>query len=679
MSVWIISENGERVKLLDSFHPKIYVSGTSDDLSELAEQLVNCESVAWWRYVEKCVDFMESNRSRVLEIAATDYREIPRFARQLLELGEDQRFRLHNVDIPSLQTYLYDKDIFPLAFVEVTVRGGRLTYRLLDSVESVNSEIPPLRVMSLRVETTTKGNVPSFNDPIRSIVLEWDGESVVIEEGGESERILRLVEVVREKDPDIILTRGGDSFLFPYLAYRAMVNGVANELVLGRECFSLRAEKRRGRTFFSYGRTYFKAPERRLYGRVHVDEANTFIYSACGLEGLVEVSRTCRVPLHRAARASIGTIMSSLQLYQAIKDGILIPWKKREPEAFKSAWELLVADRGGFVFEPKLGIHECVAEVDFSSMYPTLMAKLNISAETVLCKCCPDSRLRVPELDYNVCEKREGIVPQTLKIILKKRAAYKRLRNQVESLESRRVYDSRQRALKWILVTCFGYLGYRNSRFGKVDAHIAVCAFARDALLKTVRMAEEMGFGVVHGIVDSLWLKKEGASPKEYVELCKAVYREVGVQLKVEGRYRWIVFLPSRMHGEVPVLNRYYGVFETGKIKVRGIEAVRGDTPPFIRRAQLDMVKVLAKASNSEEFKEKIPKSVEVLRDHVEKLKSSNVDIQDLIIARHLSKNPGRYSHDVFQAVAARQLMKEGVEISGGQTVRYLDRIIVFL
>jgi len=672
MTVWIIIENGERVRLTDKFHPKIYVSGKMADLSKLTGQLATRESVASWRYVEKHADFMENKRSRVLEITTTDCRRIPYFARKLLRLGGYQRFRLHNVDVPDAQTYLYDRNIFPLAFVGVAVQGNRLAYWLLDSVESVNYKIPPLRLMRMRVEIVTERRVPSFSDSIGSIILECDGESVVIEEGDESEKLLKMVEAVREKDPDVIFTRGGDSFLFPYLARRALVNGVLNKLVLGREDVPLRAERRRGITFFSYGRVYFKAPMRRLYGRIHVDEENTFIYSACGLDGLIEVSRTCRVPLHRAARASIGTIMSSLQLYQAVKDDILIPWKKREPEAFKSAWELLVADRGGFIFEPKLGIHDWVAEVDFSSMYPTLMAKRNISAETVLCKCCPDSSLRVPELGYNVCQKREGIVPRTLKMILKKRGIYKRMRNDAEDPKLRQVYNRRQNALKWILVTCFGYLGYKNARFGKVDAHIAVCAFARDALLKTVRMAEEKGFEVVHGIVDSLWLKKEGASPREYVELCKAVSKEIGVQLNVEGRYRWIVFLPSRTHVEVPVLNRYYGVFESGKIKVRGIEAVRRDTPSFIRRAQMDMITVLAKAPNSEAFMKRIPESVEVLRGYVEKLMKRDVDVRDLIIVKQLSMHPDRYAHDVFQAIAAKQLLKEGIEVSGGQTVRYL-------
>jgi DNA polymerase elongation subunit (family B) len=672
MTVWIIAENGERVKLTDRFQPKIYVSGKMADLSKLTDHLATSRSVASWRYVEKFADFMEHKTSRVLEITTTDCRRIPYFARKLLRLGGYQKFRLHNVDVPDAQTYLYERDIFPLAHVAVTDQGDRLAYWLLDSVESVDYDVPPLRIMRMHVEIVTDRPVPSFNDEIGSIALECEGERVVIEDGDEGEKILKMVEAIKEKDPDILLTRGGDSFLFPYLARRALVSGVLNRLILGREDVPLRAKKRRGITFFSYGRVYFKAPMRRLYGRIHIDEENTFIYSACGLDGLIEVSRTCRVPLHRAARASIGTIMSSLQLYQATKDDILIPWKKREPETFKSAWELLVADRGGFIFEPKLGIHDWVVEVDFSSMYPTLMAKRNVSAETVLCKCCPDSKLRVPELGYNMCEKREGIVPRTLKMILKKRVTYKRLRNEAEDPKLKRVYNDRQNALKWILVTCFGYLGYKNARFGKVDAHIAVCAFARDALLKTVRMAEERGFEVVHGIVDSLWLKKEGASPREYVELCNAVSKEIGVQLNVEGRYRWIVFLPSRMHAEVPVLNRYYGVFESGKIKVRGIEAVRRDTPPFIEKAQMHMIRVLAKAPNSKAFLKKIPEAVEVLRGYVEKLKKRDVDVKDLIIAKQLSMHPHRYAHDVFQAIAAKQLMKEGIEVSAGQTVRYL-------
>ena len=153
-----------------------------------------------------------------------------------------------------------------------------------------------------------------------------------------------------------------------------------------------------------------------------------------------------------------------MQIYQAIKVGVLIPRNKSIPEAFKSAYDLLVGDRGGIAYDPRVGLHDDVGEVDFSSMYPGLMVKYNISAETVLCKCCPNSSKRIPELNYRICEKRVGIVPKTLRFIVEKRQIYKRLRDEAKDANMKEVYDHRQGALKWILVTCFGYLGYRNAK-----------------------------------------------------------------------------------------------------------------------------------------------------------------------------------------------------------------------
>lgn len=672
MTVWIITENGDRVKFIDAFQPKIYVSGNITDLAKLASKLNGSKSVAKWGYTEKYADIMSDKKSRVLEITLTDCSVRSNFARKILRFGGYERFRLHNVDVPDVQLYFYEKGIFPLAYVGVALQGKRLAYWLMDSVETVDYRLPPLRELKLQVLIAKKKIIPSLSDPIESIIIQSNGREIILNEGDEAHKLLGMVEVVQREDPDVVLSEGGDSFLFPYLARRALVNGVSERLILGRASVPLLSKRRRGASFFSYGRVYFKAPMNRLYGRVHIDVQNTFIYSSSSLQGLIEVSRTCRVPLQRAARASIGTIMSSLQLYQAIQNEILIPWKKSEPESYKSGWELLIADRGGFIFEPKLGIHDNVVEVDFASMFPTLMATRNISAETILCKCCPNSSVRVPELGYNVCRKREGIVPKTLWLILRKRTLYKELRNETEDPELKEIYDQRQGALKWILVTCFGYLGYKNSRFGKVDAHIAVCAFARDALLRTVRIAEERGFEVVHGIVDSLWLKKKGAEPRDYAELCGTVSREIGVSLNVEGRYRWIVFLPSKTHAGVPVLNRYYGVFDSGKIKIRGIEARRADTPKFIYDAQMDMIRVLAKARNSQEFLVRISEALDVLRNYAKKLIEGKVAAGDLLIAKRLSLRPSEYTHDVLQAIAAKQLMKAGAEITAGQTVQYL-------
>jgi DNA polymerase-2 len=51
------------------------------------------------------------------------------------------------------------------------------------------------------------------------------------------------------------------------------------------------------------------------------------------------------------------------------------------------------------------------------------MMQHNISAETILCSRCPAPT--VPEARYNICKKREGFVPKTLRPILERRGYFK--------------------------------------------------------------------------------------------------------------------------------------------------------------------------------------------------------------------------------------------------------------
>jgi DNA polymerase elongation subunit (family B) len=672
IAVWIITENDERIKLKDKFQPKIYVSAEQDEIERLASRLYNNQIIASWNFTYKYAQPTDTEKTRVLELTLKDCRKTQTLTRNILRMGDYLRYEIHNCDLRGDHAYFFSHDIFPLAFVEIKNEKAGLEYTLLDSVTSTDYAVPELRVMKLRVEIAKKGKIANFKDPIGAIQVTQDEKEICIDSGEETDKLLRAIKAVKELDPDIVVTSGGDSYLFPYLTQRATINNVLEDFIPSRDRTPFTPKKPSGRTFFSYGRTFYRAGTIRLYGRIHVDESNTFILSEAGFEGLIEIARTCRVPLHTAARNSVGSSMSSLQFYQAIKDDVLIPRNKSIPEAFKTAYELLVGDRGGFVFEPKVGAHDFVGEVDFSSMYPVLMANNNISAETVLCKCCPDSPLRIPELNYHICTKRKGIVPKTLSLVVNKRLFYKRMKEETRNQQLREVYDKRQIALKWILVTCFGYLGYRNAKFGTVDGHMGVCAFGREALLKAAHTAEKHGFKVVHGIVDSLWLKKRDATVEEYTGLCKIISEQVGVPINFEGRYKWIVFLPSKTHPRIGVLNRYYGVMENGKVKVRGLEVRRRDTPRFVYDAQKEMIETLASANNSIELCQRIPEALEVVKKYLQKLLDGEVPIWDLIVTKHLSRNPKRYRQHVSQVIAAEQLMKEGADVHAGSSIRFL-------
>jgi len=217
-----------------------------------------------------------------------------------------------------------------------------------------------------------------------------------------------------------------------------------------------------------------------------------------------------------------------------------------------------------------------------------------------------------------------------------------------------------------------GYLGFKNARFGKIDAHIATCAYAREAIQQASAIAESRGFKVIHGIVDSLWLKKEGASEKEYHDLCYEIETKLDLPISFEGIYKWIMFLNSRLSPKIPVLNRYYGVTRDGKMKVRGIDLRRHDTTDVVRDCQKEILTLLSFASNSNEFRELVPKAVDITRKYIRLIRTGQVPEEKLVLEKRLSKSLEEYSNLSQQAIAARKLHDVGRSVHAGQNIRYI-------
>ena len=446
MIVWLKQPDGSCVRLVDGWKPRVHIGGEANDLLTLQHFIPTCT------FVEKFERAGSRERSKVLEVEVDDEFEAQTLARQIFRHGGYSKYQLYDVDIPSTQMYLYYNDLFPLAFVEAHEAHDHIEWTLKDSRKDLDYPLPPLRTLQLKLYTKKTRGVPLFEDKLDSIIIQTGSETITLDSGNEPDKLTRLVEVFNATDPDIVLTEGGDSFIFPYLARRALGNHVLHEMVLGREKTPLRVYEVQGHSYFSYGKILFKQTAARLLGRLHVDEANGFISSDCGLEGLFEVARTCIIPLQRASRTTIGTSMTSLQLYHAVKADVLIPWNKNEPEEWKNGNELMLADRGGFIYEPQFGLHDSVGELDFSSLYPTIMHDMNLSGETVRCTCCPNSIRKVPELGWNICDRWDGIVSRSLDILLSKRALYKTRKREASDSSLKLLYDKRQAALKWILV-----------------------------------------------------------------------------------------------------------------------------------------------------------------------------------------------------------------------------------
>ncbi len=187
-----------------------------------------------------------------------------------------------------------------------------------------------------------------------------------------------------------------------------------------------------------------------------------------------------------------------------------------------------------------------------------------------------------------------------------------------------------------------------------------------------MEIVEAQGFEAVHGIVDSIWLRKPGSTREEYEQVCEELRDQLDLPISFEGRYKWVVFLNSKVDRQTSVLNRYYGVFEDGTLKVRGIELRKHDTPRIVRQCQEEMLNILSKAANAQGFHELIPEALNVLTRHVSRVRREKVPIEDLVVVKNLSKNPGEYANLVPQAIAARQVQREGGSVHAGQSVSYV-------
>ncbi|MDW5563356.1 MAG: DNA polymerase domain-containing protein [Methanomassiliicoccus sp.] len=645
MVTWVRTNHGMR-RVVEDFVPRIYVQAPRDRLEKLKDDLamIGVEDTA---FVRRRTGLGERERE-VLAVAVHDYSTIQPLAVTIDSWGHYRQNLLYDVDLRMDQRYFLHKGIFAMGLVELPA------LRSLDSNLRIDYPIPALSSLDLKVRTAGVG-IPTFDDRIAAV----EANGIVLD-GSEDSILEQLQALVGKEDPDIIYTAKGDSFYLPYLRKRAAENGMGLEL--GRE----RGERTsRGKSFFTYGRIVYKPPGHKLRGRVHIDREASFTFRESGLHGLIELSRLSMIPLQDLSRLSPGSAISAMQVNEAVRTGHIILWKKNRPEDFKTAGALIVSDRGGFIYEPRVGVHDGVWEVDFFSLYPSIMVVHNISPETIMCSCCPRSSRTVPELGYRICEQHTGLVPKVLEPILNRRRAYKELRKQ--GGHKGEMYDQRSKALKWVLVTCFGYTGYRNARFGRIECHEAITAFGRDILVRSADLAERRGFEVLHGIVDSLWLKGEG----DITSYCEEIGREIGIQLSLEGRYAWIVFLPNISTG-VGALNRYYGRFESGGLKVRGIAVRRKDTPAMVEDLQQDMLAHLSVAGDARSFLDLVPSTLNVLDRYVEEVRSGTVSRDRLVMRRNISRRLEEYTQFNDSVAALRQLHDRGFELQPGQAVEYL-------
>jgi len=368
---------------------------------------------------------------------------------------------LYNVDVRQDQRYLAEHDIFPC--------GHRDESRF-----STDFQVP-LTITGLEVVGD-----PSLSTEISCVQI-LNGRKQRFE-GPEKVVLADLFEFIKIHDPDVILFPYADTWV-PIMVKKAKRLGL--EPTFSRSGFF---KQMASKSYWSYGKVNHKDGALIPEGRVLIDTTKSFVYTEGGLKGVLMASRLSGLSPNLTSRFTPGTLISSYEVFEALRRGVAVPFRKRDAESVRDISVLKASDRGGMIFQPEPGVYEKVHQIDFTSLYPSIIVKYNISPETI----------DHPEL--------KGFLSTILSSLLNLRIETKRMK------KTNPDYKGIDSILKWMLVTCFGYTGYRNAKFGQIQVHERITETSRELLMQIKELAEEMGFEVLHGIVDCLWVVGEPIS-----------------------------------------------------------------------------------------------------------------------------------------------------------------------
>lgn len=622
---WTITADGVTYTRNRDYTPNLFISGESRDELEKLRPFVGAHNdVKSIRFVTRRTVWRDDPEA-VLEVDVADIDAITQLASEVRGWGAPGEYKLYNVDFAREYRYCLDNGIVPVP-------------EEVDWVTTCELMLPPKPLNDWEIAP-----------------LEVNGDVYADERAA----LAAVAETFAADDPDVLILSSGE--LIPLLAEKIEASD--------RWSFDLGRvpgwqQLARESTFESYGRVGHSPARYNVPGRAIIDKSNSFFWGQTTLGGLFDLVERSAKPLQETAWASIGNVFTSIQIHEAIDAGVLVPWNSWRHEKFKPMSTLHDADRGGFIFAPEVGFHEDVHELDFSSLYPSIMITKNVSPDVIRCECHRD-RSDVPGLGYSICDD-DGFLVSVLEPMVQDREAYKAEMQETDDPEREAEFRGRSNALKWVLVSCFGYQGFSNAKFGRIECHEAINAFAREILLDTKELLEAHGWEIIHGIVDSVWVRAiEGREQEPLEKVAAEISDEIEIPLDYEAQYDWIAFAP-RKDGDAGALNRYFAKHHgEDDFKKRGIEIRQRSTPQYIEDCQTELLEVL------DEYREPEP-VCDRLEVQLNLLQKGAVNPQNLVIKRRVSKPVDAYSHYTRNVSALERANAQDFQVQPGENVEFV-------
>ncbi len=704
--IWGITRDGKRILLRDKrFRPYFYV---------ILEEGVDVERII------REVKSLSDSRSPIIDISLTEKKYFGKPVRALritTMIPENvRRYRekirkikdirdVVEADIRFSMRYIIDNDLRPCGWHRAEVRkipkkpGYRVDeeYEIVGNIEPLNDTTPPkdLRYVAFDIEVYTKSGSPKpEKDPVIIIgVKDTDNEfkQFLADDKDDRGAINGFINYIKTYDPDIIVGYNSNGFDWPYLIERTKKIGLRLDVsrrvgvvprtstyghisVPGRlnvDLYDYAEEipevkikslenvadylgvmKKSERILIDYldMPKYWDDPELRplllRYNREDVEA--TFGLMEKFVPFGMQLANLTGLPLDQVGTASVGFRLEWYLMREAYRYNELIPNRIERPyESY----------RGAVVLKPVKGIHENIAVLDFSSMYPSIMIKYNVGPDTIVRNevCDPEKHYMAPEVGHCFRKEPEGFFRKVLSTLLELRKSIKEeMKKYPPDSYEYRLLNERQKAVKILANATYGYMGWVGARWYCKECAEAVTAWGRQTIRNAIKIAESLGLKVIYGDTDSLFVTYDKEKTEE---LIRRIKEELGLDIKIDKIYKRIFFTEAK--------KRYAGLLTDGRIDIVGFEAVRGDWAEIAKEVQEKITEILLKERSTE-------KAIEYVRKIIADLKQGRVPLNKLIIWKTLSKKLEEYSVDAPHVVAAKKLVQLGLRLSTGDKVGYI-------
>jgi DNA polymerase I len=682
--LWCKDEKGVFVAYDRNFQPYFYVLGCSRD-EVLNVKVKTKDEIITPLKVEEIEAKSLGKPVKALKVYTRHPQHVPKLREEIKKFAD-----VREADIPFAYRYLIDKDLACMdgVLIDATPRGEGVVrvYEVKDIKRCEMDGFPDLKVLAFDCEMLAQFMPDPEKDPIIAIAVKC-GDFEEVLHGDEKEIIRRFVNLIKELDPDVIVGYNQDSFDWPYLKKRAERYGIKLDIGRDRSEISFRGGRPKiaGRLDVDLYDIALKMPDVKiktlknvaeyLGAKLEEDIGGKDIYK-CWVRGEIdkilkhakndvlatysiaeellpmhyELSRMIKLPLDDITRMGRGKQVDYFLLSEARRIGEIAP----NPPEIEESYE------GAFVLEPKRGLHENVVSLDFMSMYPSIMIAYNISPDTLVKGKCDDC-YRAPEVGHYFKKSPDGFFKRILKMLIEKRREMKKKMKELDpNSQEYRLLDIKQQTLKILTNSFYGYTGWNVARWYCRECAEATTAWGRYFIKRAAKIAESMGFEVLYGDTDSLFVKKDKldlANLKNEVEkLIEVISRELPIQLEIDEFYKAIFFVEKK---------RYAGLTQDGRIIVKGLEVRRGDWCELAKKIQKEVIEIILKEKNPK-------KALEFVKRVIEEIKESKIPLEDYVIYKGLTKRPDKYESKQAHVKAALRAMEMGIVYPIGTKVGFI-------